>query len=973
MAQQDFVDLTTLFVRGLGPAATGPGLEAHFSGVGPVRHAFVVTNEDKARCKGFGFVSYTNPDDAAAAVTHLQGSMFTGRKLKLELAKRRMRDGGRDAAAEARRAKRKEQADASDPSLPGDIPVLSPPGLDLDGGLAVKPWMKETGAARAKKVYQPSTSVAKAGALAGSLSMRTVVVRAAASKPHGTPVSEPAVLRWLNSSDPASGFESCLSANNGTELRCVFKSWPQAGKSAALVHGTEYDACIDALRGGKRCRVIVRNLPFVVNVKELKELFEKAGALRELNMPAPIVSTRNHIPKLDPAVTQGGSKGEKGGKGKKGRKEPDTSPVLAVPQTPGAIAIAALVATAAADPGAKPSAGYAFVEYFLAAHANHAIAKINGTKVGGRVIAVDLAVSKELYQAAAGKRAASDAAAAATKVASKKQEHKNELDAKKQQKAMAREARGGSSVDDDSGSSDDDDSDSDAEEALVDEDMRTEPVRKMGKSTSQEMGRSIFVRNLLFETSAAELREALSVFGDIEQAVLVVDSLSGRPRGSAFVRFRDASSAEKAIKAGGDNTMKKHVPANPSLRAAETNGVIVGGRSLLISMAVDRSKARELVAESDPKNAKKGDPRNLRLAWLGQIKPGTKDAEGMSQEDVRKRSKSEKDKRAKLSQNPNAYVSEVRLAVRNLPRDFDEKTVKHMFMAAAHEQKKKGEKKCVPPRIGHVKILRDAERNDRSKGCGFVMFEKHDAARRALEQTNNNSRACELLIGAKPKALEIDDERARLLRKQWGNDRRLIVEFAVEDRRQVRILDQVKQRGREKSAAIAAAREKCGDFDLEKKATDKNASVGGGRSGAGKRNRPASGDDVEPAYHKLAKLQKNTVKTSREAALGETTRPARQRTFKPQFAGNKRQAEGFAGGACGPAPKFGTMKNVQGPGGAKVATDNLVRAPVQRLRQVTAVTDGFDTIVDKYRSKLAKIATGPVGQSGIASAPRWFS
>jgi len=56
----------------------------------------------------------------------------------------------------------------------------------------------------------------------------------------------------------------------------------------------------------------------------------------------------------------------------------------------------------------------------------------------------------------------------------------------------------------------------------------------------------------------------------------------------------------------------------------------------------------------------------------------------MSKGDLQKRNAAWKEKRSKLK-NPNYTVSPVRLSVRNLPLDMDEKHLKTMFLTAAVE------------------------------------------------------------------------------------------------------------------------------------------------------------------------------------------------------------------------------------------------------------------------------------------------
>ncbi len=56
----------------------------------------------------------------------------------------------------------------------------------------------------------------------------------------------------------------------------------------------------------------------------------------------------------------------------------------------------------------------------------------------------------------------------------------------------------------------------------------------------------IYVGNLSFQTSEAELNETFAAFGSVQSASLVMDRETGRPRGFGFVEMDD-DGARKAI------------------------------------------------------------------------------------------------------------------------------------------------------------------------------------------------------------------------------------------------------------------------------------------------------------------------------------------------------------------------------------------------------------------------------------------
>merc|ERR1712100_80526 len=170
---------------------------------------------------------------------------------------------------------------------------------------------------------------------------------------------------------------------------------------------------------------------------------------------------------------------------------------------------------------------------------------------------------------------------------------------------------------------------------------------------------------------------------------------------------------------------------------------MLDGRNLIISVAVDRRKARELAEKEKTTKKKKQDKRNLYLAYEGVITEQDEAAEDMSPGDLAKRKRALLEKKMKL-QNPNYFVSTTRLIVRNIPKEYTEKHLRALFR-----------KHSPGSQFKQVKIVRESERG-KSRGFGFVEFTEHNAALNALRAVNNNP-------------------------KIWTKKSRPIVEFAVEN------------------------------------------------------------------------------------------------------------------------------------------------------------------------------------------------
>ena len=61
------------------------------------------------------------------------------------------------------------------------------------------------------------------------------------------------------------------------------------------------------------------------------------------------------------------------------------------------------------------------------------------------------------------------------------------------------------------------------------------------------MGKKLYVGNLPFSTTEAELRQAFEKHGQVESVAVIMDRETGRPRGFAFVEMADANGAAAAM------------------------------------------------------------------------------------------------------------------------------------------------------------------------------------------------------------------------------------------------------------------------------------------------------------------------------------------------------------------------------------------------------------------------------------------
>ncbi|OQW48890.1 MAG: RNA-binding protein [Proteobacteria bacterium SG_bin7] len=86
-----------LYVGQLPYSVDSDALGNHFSAVGQVVSAKVITDRDSGRSKGFGFVEMQSEEEAQKAIEQLNGKDFNGRNINVSVAKpqeSRPRGGG---------------------------------------------------------------------------------------------------------------------------------------------------------------------------------------------------------------------------------------------------------------------------------------------------------------------------------------------------------------------------------------------------------------------------------------------------------------------------------------------------------------------------------------------------------------------------------------------------------------------------------------------------------------------------------------------------------------------------------------------------------------------------------------------------------------------------------------------------------------------------------------------------------------
>ncbi|XP_054419863.1 RNA-binding protein 28 [Pteronotus mesoamericanus] len=294
-------------------------------------------------------------------------------------------------------------------------------------------------------------------------------------------------------------------------------------------------------------------------------------------------------------------------------------------------------------------------------------------------------------------------------------------------------------------------SDADTEER-EDEDVQVSKKKKRKLLSDVNEGKTVFIRNLSFDSEEEELGELLQQFGDLKYVRIVLHPDTEHSKGCAFAQFTTQEAAQKCLAAASPET--------------EGGGLKLDGRQLKVDLAVTRDEAAKLRTKKVKKPA---GTRNLYLAREGLIRAGTKAAEGVSAADMAKRERFELLKHQKLK-DQNVFVSRTRLCLHNLPKAVDDKQLRKLLLNAT-----RGEKGV---RIKECKVMRDlrgvpGKVKGQSLGYAFAEFQEHEHALTALRHINNNPAI-------------------------FGPQKRPIVEFSLEDRRKLKIKELRMQRSQQK-------------------------------------------------------------------------------------------------------------------------------------------------------------------------------
>lgn len=498
-------------------------------------------------------------------------------------------------------------------------------------------------------------------------------------------------------------------------------------------------------------------------------------------------------------------------------------------------------------------AGFGFITMRSRKNAEKAMASLNGTIIDGRTLAVDWAVEKSVWESQ-NKKDVKSQNISSSKVESEekletenhsKDKNSNDLDASSLSeqenndvnnffKNVGHNLESEDDSDHDSSLSNDENTISsfgddggsgwESEETVPSKDRNI--INPMKVLPAENLA-TLFIRNLPFSAFDENLKEQFEVFGPIRYARVVMDTNTGRPKGTGFVCFykkEDADScyhgAPRTFKSGANATKVKHSILEDE--AADKSGMYtMEGRILQVSRAVNRDNAAKLTEAGTSFRAERDkDKRKLFLLREGTIAVGTPIYDALSPLEIKTREASALQRKKLIEKNPALHLSLTRLSIRNIPRNFTSKELKALARQAVvgfamdvksglraqlskEEELRGGEEDRTAEQqrklkgkgiVRQAKIIFEGLRGSKiaeesgagkSRGYGFVEYYSHRWALMGLRWMNGHE-----------------------IKSTGGKPQRLIVEFAIENAQVVQRRKINEEKARLRSQEVLEARKK---------------------------------------------------------------------------------------------------------------------------------------------------------------------
>lgn len=466
--------------------------------------------------------------------------------------------------------------------------------------------------------------------------------------------------------------------------------------------------------------------------------------------------------------------------------------------------------------GGKMS-GFAFVHMKKRSEAENAMNNINGLELNGRNIAVDWALSQSEWK----------------KFLEEKIHENKSIDNESQvfeNKDIISEI----------------DNKSDSHEDII--------IKKNKKDLNildKNIENTLFIRNLSFETTDDVLFSHFYRFGPLKYCRIVVDTFTGKSKGTAFVCFLHKTDMENCVKLYKKLSQSKlSIKEGSSILQNEiiddnTKEFVVDGRLLSIFPALNKEEIS--IVENNNKKERKYmlgknlDKRNIFLLNEGYIDPKSPMYELLNQADRNMRNQSFSQRKKQLEKNPSLYISLTRLSIRNIPKGISDKDLKALAReACVNFAKEVKENKRMPltqeekhrdgnPKKGKKGIVRQAkiieEKNGRKLSYGFIEYIGHRWALMGLRWLNGRKISSKKDENVKKRLIvEFALENINVVKRRQERENKQKINLKVEDNKSVEPFEKKRKRDSSlDSTELENKKETCISYIMSRKRRKRKA------------------------------------------------------------------------------------------------------------------------------------------------------
>lgn len=747
---------TTLFVSSLPFNATSTDLETLFSDIGPLRRAFVVTDKDTGKSKGVGYVTFAILEDAQRAERDMQGKSLDGkRKIRIEWAEKKAFGGRKKFKAE-------DETDGKDLIMheAGEEESTAPKATTSRVTTTRKPIEEKdkdavrtiviTGlaacqpAADDKTIYKRARKIGDVDSVTYPAPLSIVSTSLSKDVAHviyRTPNHAMTAVEKLHAhtfkgaqisvvlkrrADGAAKLEAHMRPETKDKREKIQRKIEEERQKALVVRELANENPIKGAEVNRGSRLIVRNLPFDVTDRDLRAVFLPYGPIYSIDVPQkvkPVLEDRKVdnvetiVDEME-GVVDGDSSSEEedetessDGEDQDGESSEESESEDDAGSSPATSEVERRDTRSNLGKGGR---GFAFVWMVSRSDATKAIKGVNGVTIGrGAAERAQVRAAK----GKAGREAAKKALEETLKSAQSARQVAVDWALSKKEWELKKDESENEETDKEEGEKEEEDQDKDSDLDPVEikegeDDSDKDEETKPALPTPSEQT-TLFIRNLPYQATEAELRDVFRAFGPLRYAKVTMDKATNRSKGTGFVCFWQKESAENALRqaqlverevGSGANaipttasqknpfTAQSVLTADPS--APLTSSLHLHGRVLSITLAVEKDTA-ETMSNKNRSAREKKDKRNTFLMREGVPLPGTPLAAKMSEKEIEKRLANFSLRKTQLSKNPSLFVSKTRLSVRQLPLYVSQKMLKRLGIYAVREfdaQVKRGER-----------------------------------------------------------------------------------------------------------------------------------------------------------------------------------------------------------------------------------------------------------------------------------------